>query len=444
MEDAVLLAGTGEPRRSVLAFEARAGGHSAYYLQYLADYWRRSPIRADLEIVLPRKLLERLPETGGTARDARGGSVRLTPLTAEEERGLGRSTGLLRAITRVPFLRTHLRGRIRYRRRWRLFLDSLARRHPDHALLLYLDDVLPFLAVAPPLPCRVSGILFKPEFHYGSFPGAERRLRDRLKAAIQKRLLERCLKRSDFENLFLLDPFASRGLAGVGSGRAIHLPEPARAYEVPAGRIARLSRELGLDPARRTLLMFGALGRRRGIHEVLSAVRLLSPEVGRRLCLLLVGPVMPADREPVARAISEIRNGAGTVEVVTREAFIEEEEILPYFHAADVVLVTHLPSHVGSSGNLLHAAAAERPVLACRHGLIGELVRRHRLGLTVDSTRPRDIADAMAILADEPPEELFDRESARRFARENSPDSYARTLVNALAGCLDRRREDRG
>ena len=90
------------------------------------------------------------------------------------------------------------------------------------------------------------------------------------------------------------------------------------------------------------------------------------------------------------------------------------------------------PRHIGSSGNLLHAASAQKPVLASDYGLLGQLVRTHHLGLTVDSTSPYAIAQGLTRFIEEDSNDLFDKDQAYQFALENSADRYAQTLIDNL------------
>jgi len=81
---------------------------------------------------------------------------------------------------------------------------------------------------------------------------------------------------------------------------------------------------------------------------------------------------------------------------------------------------------------LLLAAAAGKPVLSSDYGLMGELVRRYQLGLAVDSTVPRELAQALSRCLVDTPEMLGDRAQMRTFAEQNSVGRYASTIFRYL------------
>jgi glycosyltransferase involved in cell wall biosynthesis len=88
--------------------------------------------------------------------------------------------------------------------------------------------------------------------------------------------------------------------------------------------------------------------------------------------------------------------------------------------------------HVGMSGILLLAAAAGKPVLSSDYGLMGELVRRYGLGITVDSTVPSEIAKGLMRCLTEPATVLVDLDRMESFAEQHSAERYAKTIFEQL------------
>jgi glycosyltransferase involved in cell wall biosynthesis len=98
---------------------------------------------------------------------------------------------------------------------------------------------------------------------------------------------------------------------------------------------------------------------------------------------------------------------------------------------ADVILAPY-QRHVGMSGILLLAAAAQKPVLSSNYGLMGEIVRRYELGLTVDSTEPKEIAKGLTRFLVEDSDKLCDRAKMKSFAEQNSAEEFARVIFEHL------------
>ena len=105
---------------------------------------------------------------------------------------------------------------------------------------------------------------------------------------------------------------------------------------------------------------------------------------------------------------------------------------MAYFQIADVVLAPY-QRHVGMSGILLLAAAANKPVLCSNYGLMGEMVRRYHLGLTVDSSQPQEIAKGLIkFLEISNPLELCDPLPMQNWVKQNSASEFSRIIFEQV------------
>jgi glycosyltransferase involved in cell wall biosynthesis len=84
------------------------------------------------------------------------------------------------------------------------------------------------------------------------------------------------------------------------------------------------------------------------------------------------------------------------------------------------------------SGTLVLAAAAQKPVLSSNYGLMGKLVQDYHLGLTLDSTQPREIAKGLTRFLQEPESVLCDRTLMKKFAEQNSAEKFADVIFNHI------------
>jgi glycosyltransferase involved in cell wall biosynthesis len=137
------------------------------------------------------------------------------------------------------------------------------------------------------------------------------------------------------------------------------------------------------------LLLFGVLSSRKGVQQVLDAMRLLPADQLRSVTLCLVGPVHASAKHLITNAQAVLGNRLKVL-----DNFVSEADVQSYFAAADIVLAPY-PRHVGMSAVIIRAAAAEKPVVASAFGLMGALVKAHRLGLAVDAREPAAIAEAI-------------------------------------------------
>jgi glycosyltransferase involved in cell wall biosynthesis len=281
-------------------------------------------------------------------------------------------------------------------------------------------------------PVPLSGIYFGPTFHYqklglgdSSDRGAtERTLREKF-------VLVRALRHPRLHRLFFLDPLAARAARRFPEGdKAAHLPDPVRFEKPSASRVARLRSELGIDAGRKIFLLFGHLTPRKGVEPLLAAFGLLEPELCRRCCLVLAGKLGSTHGDRLRRAIGVLA-AERPVQVVERFDYVAHDSVPVYMTLADVVLAPY-PRHAGMSGVLLLAAAAGRPILSSGYGLMGELVRRHRLGLTVDAGSPEEIALALERCLERPTSALASEAEMRAFAERHDASRFAAKVLSAL------------
>ncbi len=244
-------------------------------------------------------------------------------------------------------------------------------------------------------------------------------------------MLSASLQHPQLTNLFCLDPFAAKHLARF-SRRVNSLPlaDPVdidRELKIDA---TQLKTQLGIEPQRKVLLLFGALTKRKGILPLLDSLCLLSPEITNRLCLFLVGSMDSEFKDRIASKIDRLTSST-SVQVVTQYEYVSETEIQQYFQLADVVLALY-QRHVGMSGILIRAAAAQKPVLASNYGLMGEITRRYKLGIDLDAKDPQAIAKGLTEFLSHSPMTFADAHLMEQFATQNSAVNFASTIFQTL------------
>jgi glycosyltransferase involved in cell wall biosynthesis len=143
----------------------------------------------------------------------------------------------------------------------------------------------------------------------------------------------------------------------------------------------------------------------------------------------MVGQVDKGVKVKVDSIVTDL-NRERSLQIIQHYQFVPETEVAKYFQLADAVLATY-QRHVGMSGILLLAAAAQKPVLADNYGLMGEITRQHQLGLTVDATKPEAIAEGLTQMLTQS-EKLGDRDKMKQFAAQNSPQSFAQTILQHI------------
>jgi glycosyltransferase involved in cell wall biosynthesis len=317
-------------------------------------------------------------------------------------------------------------------RQYRLIVDYANRLKATQCLLLYFDSCQLALVLGLPLPCSVSGIYFRPTFHYSRMAHATPSPREWLQQQREQIFLHRVLTHPKFKTLLCLDPFVVDEInQRFKAGKAVYLPDPVESAVASEAQVEMLRTRFEVKNDRKVMLLFGRLDDgRKGVAQLLDAVSTLPNEAAGKLCLMLIGFATPEAREQIEARVNQIRQ-AHPLQIISNYDYVPEEEVQAYFQLADIVLAPY-QRHVGSSGILLQGAAAGKPVLCSNYGLIGDLTRRYQLGVTVDTTQPSEITKGIIRLTEAVPDEVCDRAKMQAFVAQSSPDNFAKIVFQTL------------
>jgi colanic acid biosynthesis glycosyl transferase WcaI len=402
-----------DDRRGMVIFEPEAEGHSYEWLSHLIRHAQAEPASRLVWIVVPPDLYYGL---ANTLRGVGGNQVRLVPLRRFEARLCCHRQLLVSSFARWWIARRYLM-RTRAATMHFLALDLLS---------------LPLALGLSMRRCAVTGILFRPSTHYrfiGTYrPNWREKIRDWRKGVLYRLMLSN----RSLSAVHTLDPYFARYAARFyRNGEKIRpLPDPVH----PAAERPMAANELAAAvPAGRVcLLLFGYLTERKGTLKLLDALNLLTQPIASRAAVMLVGRVDPLIRLSVQRKLEQVRTGKPELFCHLEDRWLASEEIEALLPRADVVLAPY-QRFVGSSGVMLWAARFGKPILTQNFGVLSSLTRDHRLGLAVDCTDPAVLASAIARLVEEGPQSFIDREAARQFLADHSPQRFAETVLASAA-----------
>jgi len=400
------------PPRRILILEPDAEGHALEWLQHLAEFVARQKDAAAVWIVAPQALCEALAKT---MPPAAGHRVALITLQAREGWWCRHRSLVVASFARWWTMRRYLR-----------------RSGADAGFFLSLDLLSLPLALGLGIGERpLSGILFRPSIHYSALgdyrPSWQEKARD-----MRKDLLYRLMLRNRHVRTVLsLDPFFPRHAAAHYARGDKVLPIPDPAFPLIGSAVSNSS-ALQFPPAGRIgLLLFGYLTERKGPLVVLDALRLLHEHIAERIAVLFAGRTDPAIRETIDARRSALHSERPGLWFHIEDRRLERAELEALVTQSDIVLAPY-QRFVGSSGVLLWAARAARPVLAQDFGLIGRLIRDHGLGAVADSCDPAALARAIERMIAEGPQRFIDAASAQRFAAARTPERFAATVLSSL------------
>lgn len=399
-------------QRRAIIFERNMIGHYPDHIRGLLEYRLRTDRGGELILVVPSEFQNRHPDVHALAVQAMNHGVRCVPIAESDYDSIKRTPAPLQ-----PWII------------WKCIKKYARRVKADSIFLLSIDSFqLPLLLEREP-PCSVSGIYFRPTFHYSTYKLTSGGISEQVVACSKARVIRRLLEQPWIQRVLTLDALAAAYMREEwGSSKVEPLAEPLRAFDASWGRPYARS-AVGVQSERTALLLFGALTERKGLLAVLGALTVLSDELASKTCLLLTGWLEPRLRTRTAKAVEILRSRG--MQVVCRWSYVGESDLNVLMSAADIVLAPYL-RHKGSSGVLVRSAAAGRPVLGSSYGLLGWMIRKHRLGVAVNTESVRDLAEGLryaicgGLLAH------LDLGTAEAFARSNSVDAFAEAVFSAM------------
>lgn len=403
----------------LMLFDLSINGHHPAYIQHLIQWWGKNGLPFALDIVVSPKFIEKHSDVVDLAAQYHHCSICFIPIEVQEEKDLKpRNLGGIKRIHRSF-------------QEWKLLCRYAKKLKSDHCLILYFDPYQLSLIFAEPSPCPISGIYFRPTFHYQDFIQCRLTWRDHIQQVKEKLLLKQLFRNSKLKILFSLDPFVVNYIEKIKKQvQILPLPDPVVKTSVSSLQIVQLREKLRVEKERKICLIFGALTGRKGIYETLDSIVNLSDEIQKKICILLVGQANLQDQKRIASKIEEI-SSVCFVQMISQFEFIGEPEVPVYFQMADVILAPY-QHHIGMSGILLQAASAGKPVLSSNFGLMGEMVKQHCLGLAIDSSSPLEISKALSQLLMDDNEKYFNLEKMKIFVENNSADRFSRTILDNI------------
>lgn len=403
----------------LMLFDLSIYGHHPGYIRYLIQHWYQQKLPGNIIILVSPKFLEEHSDVVIECQEFDHNHIHFLAISVAEEAELRpRSSGLNRNIRNFQ--------------EWQLFCKYARELEIDHALLMYYDTYqYPLALNISKLPCPVSGIYFRPTFHYKYFPSSTLSLKEKRQQLWERFVLNRVLNNTNVHTLFSLDPFV---VSYVGQGfqkhKIINLADPVKISNYNNNCLDNLKKSLEIERDRKICLLFGALTDRKGIYELLKAIPFLDTDVCRQLTIILVGEADPSNRQRIDKLVDQVLQSC-PIQIVRHYEFIPDEDVQKYFQISDLILAPY-QRHVGMSGILILAATAQKPVLSSNYGLMGELIRRYRLGLAVDTTAPKNIAQGLTQFLSMSEDEMGDRLQMKKFAEQNSSDIFAEVIFTRL------------
>ncbi len=388
--------------KKIIIFDSTTDGHHSDYLSHPIRYWREKEAPENQLIVVTsetfRPVFDQL--TTGTS------NIIFDPIPAETLKNILASNAIKRSF-----------------QEWDCVLSFIGKHQATHTLLMYFDLFQLGIAWGKKSPASVSGIYFRPDFHYPQLS-----IQSKINSFRKKFFLQQVLGKKEFKNLFCLDQSAVPYISGLKpQSNIVPLPDPVAQHPQTPDQVRQLGLQLGIEPFRQVFLMFGHLDERKGIEPLLSAVSRLEPQQQQKTCLIFAGkPVNDAYRQHLHTLIDQVPEA---VQIITVFEKIAEEQIQTYFDLSDYILALY-QHHVGMASVVVRAAISRKPVLATDFGYLKDVVLQEKLGAVTDSASPEAIAALMNEALETGISYSLDQQEI--FARNNSVEAFTEVLFERL------------
>jgi D-inositol-3-phosphate glycosyltransferase len=150
---------------------------------------------------------------------------------------------------------------------------------------------------------------------------------------------------------------------------------------------------LGIDGDKKIILFFGFIRRYKGLEYLIEAFNRIKNDVPDAV-LLIAGTIYEGDRDRHKYYSELIRECRRQDDISCRTEYIPLERVNDYFSAADVVVLPYIKTY--TSGVLLSAYAAGRPVVVTDTGALKEVVEEGKSGYVVPPENVAALAEAIS------------------------------------------------
>jgi len=159
--------------------------------------------------------------------------------------------------------------------------------------------------------------------------------------------------------------------------------------------------QLGIAEHEKVILFFGIIRGYKGLEYLIEAFTQVKARVDNAT-LLIAGEISRANRQEFAYYTKLLTSLKDRADVRHIDGYIPDSDVGGLFVASDLVVLPYVKTY--TSGVLLAAYGAGKPVVATNTGGLGELVEPGKSGLLVPPTDPHALAEAITTMLLNPEE----------------------------------------
>ena len=280
-------------------------------------------------------------------------------------------------------------------------------------IVISIMSYLPFLPLFLNSHVRFSGIVYRIYLYEWEDESLRMKFLDALKYRIMSHF-------KLFYRIFICNDSASAQCLNriFKTDKYRYMPDPIASLSNYVGH--NLRAELKISASNKILLHPGTMDSYKNTLGILRSILKLDDKVSANLTLILAGRVVPGIRKEFEQLY---KKAEGKTQIIFMEGYLPFERLADLFVTCDYVLIPYTVK-CQSSGVVGHAAYYGKPVIVSKGGVIGKMVRKWKLGITIPSSSEESIIKLINSIVDC---EICSTEG-NDYNRSHSVESFVNTI----------------
>ncbi len=191
---------------------------------------------------------------------------------------------------------------------------------------------------------------------------------------------------------------------------------------IDVNTVNRIIKKYEIGPGKENLLVFGSIDDRKNLINIIDALRLLPAEIKNKIHLVIAGKLESSVREKYLAYIEKYKN---EISIAYNDGFVNAEEREPLFDKCDLVLMPYI-NFFSASSVLGHTIIHNKNVVVSNKGLIGRIVKEHKIGIAVDTSSPEEIKNGIYELLVNGKNYAYD---STALVNHFSPENFCKTIL---------------